>query len=89
MPYVELDGIATYYEVHGAGEPVLLLHGGFCSIETLQPQIDAASRSATRCTPRSGPGQGRTADRDGPITFDGWSATPSPTSTRSTSQPPT
>ena len=26
MSYAEIDGITTYYEVHGAGEPVLLLH---------------------------------------------------------------
>ncbi len=70
MPYVELDGIATYYEVHGAGAPVLLLHGGFCSIETLQPQIDELALGYQVHAPER-PGQGRTADRDGPITFDG------------------
>jgi pimeloyl-ACP methyl ester carboxylesterase len=69
MPYVELDGIATYYEVHGAGDPVLLLHGGFCSIETLQPQIDELALGYQVHAPER-PGQGRTADRDGPISFD-------------------
>lgn len=70
MPYVELDGIANYYEVHGAGAPVLLLHGGFCSIETMQPQIDQLALGYQVHAPER-PGQGRTADRDGPITFDG------------------
>jgi pimeloyl-ACP methyl ester carboxylesterase len=69
MPYVELDGIATYYEMHGAGDPVLLLHGGFCSIETLQPQIDELALGYQVHAPER-PGQGRTADRDGPISFD-------------------
>ena len=41
MPYVDLAGISTYYEQHGSGDPVLLLHGGFCSVETWQHQIDA------------------------------------------------
>lgn len=70
MSYVELDQIATYYEVHGAGEPVLLLHGGFCSLETLTSQIDALSGSFRVHAPER-PGQGRTPDREGPITFDG------------------
>ena len=69
MPYVELDGIATYYEVHGAGAPVLLLHGGFCSIETLQPQLDELALAYQVHAPER-PGQGRTADREGPISFD-------------------
>ena len=62
MPYVELDGIDTYYEVHGTGEPVLLLHGGFCSAETLQDQVDALAPSYCVHVPER-PGQGRTADR--------------------------
>jgi len=69
MPYVELDGIDTYYEIHGAGEPLLLLHGGFCSLETMQPQIDALATSYRVHAPER-PGQGRTADRPGPISFD-------------------
>ena len=29
--YVDAGGLRTYYEVHGAGEPVVLLHGGLCT----------------------------------------------------------
>lgn len=70
MPYVELAGIASYYEQHGSGEPVLLLHGGYCSIETWQSQIDALA-PAYRVHAPERPGQGRTPDRPGPITFQG------------------
>jgi len=69
VPYVELDGIASYHEIHGTGEPVLMLHGGFCSIETMQPQIDALA-TAYRVHAPERPGQGRTADRPGPISFE-------------------
>ena len=68
MPYAELNDISTYYEQHGAGEPVLLLHGGFCSLETWQAQIDALAPSFRVHAPER-PGQGRTADRDGPFTY--------------------
>lgn len=70
MPYVVLDGIAGYYEVHGTGDPVLLLHGGFCSIETMSPQIESLARAYQVHAPER-PGQGRTPDRPGPIGFDG------------------
>ncbi|GAB3196100.1 alpha/beta hydrolase [Nocardioides hungaricus] len=70
MPYVDLGGVAGYYEIHGAGPPVLLLHGGYCSIETLQAQIDHLARDYEVHAPER-PGQGRTADREGPITFAG------------------
>jgi pimeloyl-ACP methyl ester carboxylesterase len=32
--YVDAGGLRTYYEVEGSGEPLVLLHGGFCPIET-------------------------------------------------------
>lgn len=70
MPYLDLDGIAVYYEQHGDGEPLLLLHGGFCSLETMQSQLDHLSM-AYRVHAMERPGQGRTADRPGPITFQG------------------
>lgn len=73
MPYVDLAGIACYYEQHGAGEPVLLLHGGFASLETWQPQIDSLA-SGYRVHAPERPGQGRTPDRDRPITFEDMAA---------------
>ena len=33
--YVDIAGVRTYYEVHGAGEPLLLLMGGLVTLESL------------------------------------------------------
>ena len=29
MSYADVNGLSLYYEEHGAGEPLVLLHGGF------------------------------------------------------------
>ncbi|MEO7222326.1 MAG: alpha/beta hydrolase [Devosia sp.] len=31
--YAPVNGIELYYEIHGSGKPLVLLHGGFGSIE--------------------------------------------------------
>src|SRR5262245_5732779 len=36
---IEANGISYYYEVHGSGEPLLLLHGGLGSIEMFGPVL--------------------------------------------------
>jgi pimeloyl-ACP methyl ester carboxylesterase len=34
---VEVNGVNYYYEIHGTGEPLLLLHGGLGSIDMFRP----------------------------------------------------
>lgn len=70
MAYITVSGVDVYHEVVGNGPPLLLLHGGYCSIETMRTQIDDLSRAYRVYAPER-PGHGRTADREGPITFEG------------------
>jgi len=42
---VEANGIDYYYEIHGAGEPLLMLHGGLGSIEMFEPGLPTLAES--------------------------------------------
>jgi pimeloyl-ACP methyl ester carboxylesterase len=37
--HLPVNGVNYYYEIHGSGEPVLLLHGGLMSIDTFGPTL--------------------------------------------------
>lgn len=63
MPYVPANGVSAYYDVTGSGEPVVFLHGGFCSAEVMRELSRQLSGYAVHAPER--PGHGRTADRPG------------------------
>jgi pimeloyl-ACP methyl ester carboxylesterase len=67
--YIEAGGIRTYYETAGAGEPLVLLHGGMCTVETFDGQTPALAGAYRVYVPERR-GHGRTPDVDGPITYD-------------------
>lgn len=61
MTVVYVGEVPTYHEVHGSGEPVLLLHGAFCTVETFADQIPALARDFQVIVPERR-GHGRTPD---------------------------
>ena len=64
--YADVNGINLYYEVHGAGRPLILLHGGLMSGETFGPVLPLlAERHQVVVVDLQG--HGRTADIDRPI----------------------
>lgn len=40
MPFMPVNGISTYYEIHGSGRPLALIHGGWVSHRMWQPQVE-------------------------------------------------
>ena len=42
--YVAANGVNYYYEIHGTGDPLLLLHGGLGSIDMFEPDLSALSK---------------------------------------------
>jgi pimeloyl-ACP methyl ester carboxylesterase len=64
--YADVNGISLYYETHGAGDPLVLLHGGLGSGEMFGPILPTfADHHQVILVDLQG--HGRTADIDRPI----------------------
>jgi pimeloyl-ACP methyl ester carboxylesterase len=46
MSYADVNGISLYYEEHGSGQPLVLLHGGYGSGEMYAPILESLARLA-------------------------------------------
>jgi len=65
---VDANGVAHYYEEHGSGPVVMLLHGGLESSASWDLQVPALAE-AHRVVLVDRRGHGRTADVAGPISY--------------------
>lgn len=66
MSYAEVNGLSLYFEEHGSGEPLILLHGGLGAGEMFAPLVPALSENR-RVIVVDLQGHGRTADIDRPL----------------------
>ncbi len=64
--YADVNGINLYYERHGSGRPLILLHGGLASGEMFAPVLPALTANHEVIVVDL-QGHGRTADIDRPI----------------------
>jgi pimeloyl-ACP methyl ester carboxylesterase len=64
--YADVNGINLYYEIHGTGRPMVLLHGGLGSGEMFGPVLPLLAQHHQVIAPDL-QGHGRTADIDRPI----------------------
>ena len=67
--YASVNGIKLYYEIHGAGRPLILLHGGLGAIEMFGPNLPALARGR-QVIAVDLQGHGRTADIDRPLSVE-------------------
>ena len=44
MPYAPVNDLSMYYEVHGEGPPLILLHGAYMTAEMMGPLTGRAGR---------------------------------------------
>jgi pimeloyl-ACP methyl ester carboxylesterase len=67
--YAPVNGLKLYYQIHGAGEPLILLHGGLGASEMFA-QILPALSSGRQVIAADLQAHGRTADIDRPLSME-------------------
>jgi pimeloyl-ACP methyl ester carboxylesterase len=67
--YAPIGDLRMYYEIHGEGRPLLLLHGAYMSIDLMGPLLGELAKGR-RVIAAEMQGHGRTADIDRPITYE-------------------
>ena len=67
--YAPANGLEMYYEIHGTGDPLVLLHGAYMTIDAMGELLPglAGTRQVIAVEQQ---GHGRTADIDRPITYE-------------------
>ena len=74
MPYADVNGLHLYYEEHGEGPALVLIHGGLMTIELSFRILLPALAEHRRVIAVELQGHGRTADVDRPPTFPDFAA---------------
>src|SRR5260370_34463885 len=67
--YVSVNGISLYYEIHGTGKPLIMLHGGFGTFEMFAA-LSPALAEKYQVIGVDLYGHGRTALTDRPLRFE-------------------
>jgi pimeloyl-ACP methyl ester carboxylesterase len=68
--YASVNGLEMYYEVHGEGRPLVVLHGAYMAIGSFGELVPALAESRQVIAVEL-QGHGHTADIDRPITYEG------------------
>ncbi len=67
--YAPVNGLSMYYEIHGAGKPLILLHGGVGGIDMFGPNLPALGKNR-QVIAVDFQGHGHTADIDRPLRYE-------------------
>ena len=67
--YAEVNGLKMYYEIHGTGSPLVVLHGAFMTIGGMGAFVSALARDRQVIAVEL-QGHGHTADVDRPLSYE-------------------
>lgn len=67
--YSEVNGLKMYYEMHGSGAPLVLIHGGGSTIQTTFGRLIPLLAPARQIIAVELQAHGRTSDRDSDLSF--------------------
>jgi pimeloyl-ACP methyl ester carboxylesterase len=79
--YASVNGLKMYYEIHGSGRPLVVLHGAFMTIGAMGPLVPALAEDRQVIAVEL-QGHGHTADIDRQA-MTCWPTTPGSPSPRS------
>ena len=71
--YAPVNGLRMYYEVHGTGDPLVLLHGAFATIDLWGPVLESLATDHQVIAVEL-QGHGHTADIDRPFSYEQFAA---------------
>jgi pimeloyl-ACP methyl ester carboxylesterase len=67
--YAEVNGLEMYYEIHGTGHPLVVLHGAYMTIETMGEIVSSLAETRQVIAVEL-QGHGHTADIDRPLSYE-------------------
>jgi pimeloyl-ACP methyl ester carboxylesterase len=67
--FMSVNGLNIYYEIHGTGKPLILLHGGVGASEMFSPVLPKLAENR-QVIPVHLQAHGKTADIDRPLRFE-------------------
>jgi pimeloyl-ACP methyl ester carboxylesterase len=70
--YAPVNGLEMYYEIHGSGQPLVLLHGNLSAIGTSFGKVLPQLAATRRIIAVEQQGHGHTADIDRPFSIGQW-----------------
>jgi len=67
--YASVNGLEMYYEIHGTGQPLVVLHGAYMTIESMGEIVSSLAETRQVIAVEL-QGHGRTADVDRPLAYE-------------------
>ena len=67
--YAAVNGLEMYYEIHGSGDPIVVLHGAYMNADAMAPLVQLLAQNYLVILPEA-QGHGRTGDIDRPLSYE-------------------